>query len=167
MTVRTQTQVFFSLGSNLGDRLVHLRAAADALAPYLTDVCRSRIFDSAPLYVADQPRFLNAVIGGKTPLVPMALLYTLRDLEIQLGRMPVYLYGPRVIDIDLVFYGQERLITPELTIPHRHFAERMFVLRPLADVAPDFVDPLSNRKVRDLLADLDSGEDIHPTGDWL
>jgi 2-amino-4-hydroxy-6-hydroxymethyldihydropteridine diphosphokinase len=98
----------------------------------------SPVYETAPAYVTDQRAFLNAAVLGETKVEPLALLLALKDLEKDLGREPSFRYGPRAIDIDIIFYGDKTMTTPELTIPHPRLAEREFVLRPLADIAPDW-----------------------------
>ncbi|MDD3182003.1 MAG: 2-amino-4-hydroxy-6-hydroxymethyldihydropteridine diphosphokinase [Alphaproteobacteria bacterium] len=150
--------ICLALGSNLGDRLAIMRATCEALAPYVTVTARSAVYETHPVYVTDQPLFLNAVVRGTTTLDPMGLLYTVKDLEIELGRRPTFRYGPRIIDIDIIFYDQLALHTTELSIPHSLMAERVFVLEPLADVAAEWVHPVLNKSVRELLAVLPPGD---------
>ena len=150
--------VCLALGSNLGDRLAVLRATCEALAPYVTITARSGVYETQPAYVTDQPLFYNAAIRGSTDLDPMGLLYTVKDIEIELGRRPTFRYGPRVIDIDIIFYDHLALHTTELTIPHSLMAERIFVLQPLADIAPDLRHPVLNKTVTELLSSLPEGD---------
>lgn len=151
-------EVCLALGSNLGDRLAIMRATCKALEPYVTLTAKSGIYETHPVYVTDQPLFLNAVVRGTTTLDPMGLLYTVKDLEIELGRRPTFHFGPRVIDIDIIFYGQMAMHATELSIPHTLMAERLFVLKPLADVAPEWVHPVLNKNVTELLAALPPGD---------
>lgn len=148
---KSETEVCLALGSNLGDRLALLRAAREALAPYVRVTASSSVYETVPAYISDQPLFLNAVLRGFTKLDPIGLLYTVKDIEIELGRRPTFRYGPRVIDIDIIFYGQTKMATPELTIPHALMAERVFVLKPLADIAPEWVHPVLGQTVQTLL----------------
>jgi 2-amino-4-hydroxy-6-hydroxymethyldihydropteridine diphosphokinase len=151
-------RIILALGSNIGDRLKALQLAADALAPYVQVEAISPVYETAAAYVTDQPLFLNAVLIGTTALEPLALLWSLKNIENEMGRLPTYRYGPRVIDIDLIFYGDTVLTTSELTIPHPRVQERDFVLRPLADIAPEFVDPRNGKTVAQLLAVLPHSE---------
>lgn len=152
-----QHEICLSLGSNLGDRLAMLRKACAELAPYVTITAKSGIYQTKPAYVTDQPLFLNAAICGTTTLDPMGLLYTLRDIELEMGRLPTFHYGPRLIDIDIIFYDTLTLHMTELTIPHTLMAERLFVLKPLSDIAPDWQHPVFNKTVAELLAALPTG----------
>jgi len=153
-TENKQHEVCLGLGANLGDRLKTLRAVCEALGPYVTVTHKSHIYQTSPAYVTDQPAFLNAAVRGTTTLDPMGLLYTVKDLEIELGRRPTFRYGPRVIDIDIILYDSLALHTTELSIPHTLMAERVFVLKPLADIAPEWRHPVLNKSVSDLLAEL-------------
>jgi 2-amino-4-hydroxy-6-hydroxymethyldihydropteridine diphosphokinase len=146
--------VYLGLGSNLGDRDAHLRAALSALPPAVTVTRVSSVYDTAPELVTEQPRFHNIVCAGTTALSPEALLRTLKTLETALGREPGPRYGPRTVDIDILLYDDLVLRTPELTIPHAHMAERAFVLAPLAELAPELRHPVLGRTVRALAADL-------------
>jgi 2-amino-4-hydroxy-6-hydroxymethyldihydropteridine diphosphokinase len=146
------TKVVLALGSNIGDRAANLRRAVEALAPYVDIERRSPIYETAPAYVTDQALFLNAVVTGTTRLEPYVLLRAVKDLESELGREPTFHYGPRAIDIDIIFYGDVVLRTAELIIPHPRVGEREFVLRPLADIAPDFIHPETRATVSAMLA---------------
>ena len=146
------TKIALALGSNVGDRLSYLKAAVKALEPYVDVTAKSRIYETAPAYVSDQPAFLNAVVMGTTKLEPLALLWLLKDIESEIGRQPTFRYGPRVIDIDIIFYGDTVMETPELTIPHPRLAERDFVLRPLCDIAATWKHPQSGKTVEEMLA---------------
>ena len=154
--------VCLALGSNLGDKIDVLRATCRALAPYVTISATSSVYETQPAYVTDQPLFYNAVIRGTTKLDPMGLLYTVKDIEIELGRRPTFRYGPRVIDIDIIFYDSLALHTTELTIPHSLMAERIFVLKPLADIAPELRHPVLNKTVQELLNALPKGDTAIP-----
>jgi 2-amino-4-hydroxy-6-hydroxymethyldihydropteridine diphosphokinase len=144
-------KIALALGSNTGDRMEALRAAVNALTLYMDVTATSNVYETTPLYIDNQPLFLNAALVGTTKLPPLALMWNIKLAETELGRTPTYRYGPRFIDIDVVFYGSQTITTPELTVPHAHFAEREFVLRPLADIAPDWVDPRSGKTVAELL----------------
>lgn len=128
------TKVVLALGSNLGDRISNLRAALAELEDAGIAVLeRSGIWETPPV-PADQPRYLNGVVVAETSLTPPALLAELKRIERYLGRRPERRWGPRPIDIDILFYGDERVETPELQVPHPRIRERSFVLAPLSDV---------------------------------
>ncbi len=148
--------VFLSLGTNLGDRLAHLHAALHSLPPDVQILKQSPVYETLPWGVEDQAPFLNMVIEGTTELEPAALLARLKQLETDLGRRPSFRWGPRAIDMDILFYDDLVLDTPELTIPHPRLQERAFVLVPLSDLAPDWKHPVLGRTVRQMLAGVES-----------
>ena len=144
--------VALALGSNMGDRLDHLRAAVRAAAEYVHITAISSVYETAAAYVTDQPSFLNAALLGTTVIEPLALLWSLKAAESAIGRQPTFRYGPRVIDIDILFYGETVLSSPELTIPHPRMAERDFVLRPLCDIASSWQHPQKQQNVEEMLS---------------
>lgn len=133
--------VFLGLGSNLGNRDEFFDRALAFLRAHLTDMRVSPRYDTDPVGIVEQPRFLNAVATGKTALSPLATLRFLVEVERQLGRIRTVRWGPRTIDLDLLMYDDLRMETTELTLPHPRMAERPFVMVPLADLAPDLVLP--------------------------
>jgi 2-amino-4-hydroxy-6-hydroxymethyldihydropteridine diphosphokinase len=137
----TNAEVYLALGSNLGDRHANLAAAITRLRPQVAVAQISAIYESEPAYVDDQPRFLNAVLRGRTQLPPTALLAFLKTIEHELGRLPGPRFGPRLIDLDILLYADMLITTDRLTIPHPRMAERPFVLVPLAEIAPDLIPP--------------------------
>jgi len=145
--------VFLALGSNIGAREEYLRAAIRDLSTRGIDLVRAApVYSTQPLEVFDQPWFLNTVLEVRTDLNPDELLRMCLDVEKQNHRVREALKGPRTLDIDIIFYGNSRVRKPGLTIPHPGLASRRFVLAPLAEIAPDFVDPVSGKTVQELLA---------------
>jgi len=132
---------YLALGTNLGERLANLRAVLAALAPEIECLDKSSIYETEPWGYADQPPFLNMVLHATTELAPRDLLGRLKGMEAQLGRVPNFRNGPRLIDLDILFYDDLILETPRLVIPHPRLHERAFVLVPLAELAPDLVHP--------------------------
>jgi len=141
MAETPETIIYLALGSNLGDRRAHIAAAVARLAPGVAVERVSSLYETEPAYVLDQPRFLNAALRGRTALDPHALLALLKRIERDLGREAGVRYGPRVIDLDILVYGERSIATEALTIPHPRMAERPFVLVPLAEIAPELVPP--------------------------
>lgn len=137
-----------------------LAAALDRLAGAITLVERSLVYETAPKYVTDQPAFLNMVVEGRTELPPEPLLDTLKAIESGLGRGAGRRYGPRPIDLDILFYDDLITETVRLTIPHPRIPERRFVLQPLADIAPSYHHPVSGTTVAAMLAALPDDDDV-------
>lgn len=143
--------VYLSLGTNLGRRAANLRSALASLAPQVRVRRVSPVYETDPWGYEAQPPFFNQVVEAETALPPQELLAKLKTIEKDLGREPTFRYGPRLIDLDLIFYDDQVIQTDGLTVPHPRLAERAFVLVPLADLAPDFIHPLLQQSVRDLL----------------
>ena len=154
MMVHTN-RVFLALGANLGNRLSNLRQAVRALPPAVQPIRISPVYETLPWGFEEQPSFLNAVLEAETRLKPGALLAYLKEIEVRLGRQPGFRNGPRAIDLDVLFYDMKVVNLPGLEIPHPRLHERAFVLVPLADLAPDFVHPVSLRTVLELLLEVD------------
>ncbi len=148
--------VFLALGTNLGERKKNLDEAIAHLPPAVKVIKKSPIYETAPWGVTDQPQFLNMVVEGETALSPEKLLEKLKRLEKRMGRIPTFRYGPRLIDLDILFYDDVVIDSPALTIPHPLMHERAFVLVPLYDLAPDWVHPVLGKTVAALLKNIDS-----------
>lgn len=156
--------VYLSLGSNLGDRARNLQNAVTSLAPQVQTQIKSSIYETEPWGYSDQPSFLNQVIKGDTSLEPFELLAFLKEIEVLLGRQETFRFGPRIIDLDILFYDDLILDTPTLTIPHPRIAERAFVLIPLAEIDPDLSHPGLKKTIRELKSSVDTStiELFHP-----
>ena len=149
--------IYLALGSNLEDRLANLKQAIVSLPPQMVVKAKSRVYETPPWGYADQPMFLNQVLQAKTYLDPEPLLRHIKRLEVALGRKTGFRNGPRLIDIDILFYDDLVLETPALTLPHPHLHERGFVLLPMMDIAPDLVHPVKQKSIREMVAFCDVG----------
>ena len=141
-----------ALGSNVGDRRANLNDALRRLGAVLTAVKVSSFVDTEPVGVGPQPRFLNAALVGETVVPPRELLAWLLRIEMECGRIRTHPGAPRTLDLDLILYGDVVMDEPGLVIPHPRFRNREFVLGPLAEVAPEIVDPVTRLTARQLLA---------------
>jgi 2-amino-4-hydroxy-6-hydroxymethyldihydropteridine diphosphokinase len=139
----------------MGDRMANLKGAVSALPPQVAVKARSKVYETPPWGHVEQDKFLNQVLTAETYLEPEPLLKHLKRLEIALGRKATFQNGPRLIDIDILFYDDLVFDSPVVTIPHPRVHERGFVLLPMMDIAPDLVHPVKERTVRELLAGCD------------
>lgn len=143
---------YLGLGTNLGDREGNLRAAVEALGSERLVVGRvSSVWETAPRDLLDQPYFLNQVIEVQTDLFPRQLFERAKQVERKMGRAASQPKGPRVIDVDILLYGDAVVSVPGLEIPHAAMGERRFVLEPLAELAPGFRHPVTKRTVKQML----------------
>jgi len=152
--MNVQNTAYLSLGSNLGDRLAYLNCALRGLSAKGDVAAHSSIWQTPPWGYKDEKPYLNMACAFRTALDAFALRLFLENLEKGCGRTvktaPGEGYAAREIDIDIIFYGSEIIKTAELTVPHPRMEMRNFVLRPLQEIAPDFVHPLSGRTVQEL-----------------
>ncbi len=158
-------QVYLGLGSNLGDRQANLARALKLLGERLHIELVSSLYETEPVDYIEQPLFLNAICRAQTELGPMQLLSLVKGIEASLGRVPSFPNAPRPIDIDIIFYGDLIMETPELTIPHPRLEERAFVLIPLLEVAPDLRHPVSGEHIKDLAARVGGREGVKKIGE--
>jgi 2-amino-4-hydroxy-6-hydroxymethyldihydropteridine diphosphokinase len=149
------TPVAVALGSNLGDRERTLREALAVLRKTIPDLRVSAIQETRPVGVGDQPLFLNAAATGHTHHTVFDLLQTLLDIEQQFGRKRPYPGAPRTLDLDLILYGDLIVDETGIVVPHPRFRERAFVLAPLAEIAPQWIDPVTGLSIAELLSRLD------------
>ena len=148
--------VYLALGTNLGDRQANLEAALDALSSQIRLLDESAIYQTAPWGYEDQPDFLNQVVRAETTLSPRESLAFVKRVEEQVGREPSFRYGPRKIDIDILFYEDWIVDEDDLIIPHPRLHQRAFVLVPLADLAPDLCHPELKSTVLEMLKEVDT-----------
>jgi 2-amino-4-hydroxy-6-hydroxymethyldihydropteridine diphosphokinase len=144
--------IYLSLGSNLGERAANLKQAIASLAPQLRVTKKSSVYETPPWGYTEQESFLNQAVKATTSLEPEPLLKHLKRLEVSLGRKATFRYGPRLIDIDILFYDDLILDTPSLKLPHPNLHERGFVLLPMMDIAPDLVHPVKKKSIREMVA---------------
>ena len=151
--------VFLQLGGNLGDREQLLKDAILAIENRVGNIIDlSKVYESTPWRVEGQNNYLNQIIKVKTTLLAREVLSTVLNIEKQLGRIRLEKWGERLIDIDIIFYNNSIIETPELCIPHKHLHERMFVLTPLCDIASKMVHPKYNKTIEELLQECNDTE---------
>jgi len=157
--------VVLGLGANLGDRLATLREAARRIAalPGARVTARSRIYETEPVGGPEQPPFLNVAIRVECTLAPHALLDATSRVEADLGRTREVRWGPRTIDVDVLWIDGVALDDPRLVVPHPRLLERAFALQPLLDVAPEAVDPRTGAALRDAAARLGDASGVIAT----
>ncbi|HJO90628.1 MAG TPA: 2-amino-4-hydroxy-6-hydroxymethyldihydropteridine diphosphokinase [Anaerolineales bacterium] len=143
--------ILLGLGSNLGERFDNLTSAIKALTPEIMVQTISPTYETQPLYVTQQPEFLNLLVRATTTLSPISLLDSIQALEVELGRKPSVRFGPRIIDIDIIDYDSLILNLESLTIPHPRMHERLFVLRPLINIVPNWIHPRTGKTVQQLI----------------
>lgn len=145
-------RVFLSLGSNLGDRHLNLTQALRSLQGFSVKIRSvSSLYSTQPVEVVEQPYFLNLACEIETDLHPEQLLSICLEIEQQMGRVRTTRRGPRLIDIDIIYMGKKRINTSRLTVPHPRRLHRRFVLEPIAEIAPGFRDPETDKTIVELL----------------
>ncbi len=150
-------EVYIGVGSNVGDRKANLNNASCKLSEFMIITNKSEVYETDPQYVLNQAKFFNAVLCGYTEFEPFDVLKKLKKLETSLGRVDGPRNGPRLIDLDLLYYGRRCISTDTLTVPHPRIQERYFVLRPLLDIAPNLKHPISGKTVKQLIRELPIG----------
>lgn len=158
----TRHCVYIGMGSNMGDRILNCRRAIAAIASSKENrILRcSPFYETEPIGKKEQGWFINGVIALETSLPPHGLMDLLLGIENRLGRVRIEKWGPRPIDLDILFYGNEVINEKDLQIPHPQVPERLFVLAPLADIAPDLRHPVLNQTVRKMRGALKGNEKV-------
>ncbi len=146
------TKVFLGLGSNLGDKAAYIAKAINFLQEKINNLVSAPLYDSKAWGVTNQPDFINTVVMGETALSPEELLTFIKVVEQRVGRIERYRWGPREIDVDILFYGDQIYQTEKLQIPHAGVQDRDSVLVPICDLAPDLVHPVFQQIMSQLLA---------------
>ncbi len=157
---RQPTRIYLLLGTNVGNRAKNLQTAIEHLSPRIKVLRVSRVYQTAPWGYLEQEDFLNQALEAETDLTPSELLVYIKEIEKRMGRHTVIHYGPRLIDIDILFYGNEIIELPNLSIPHPMLHERAFTLVPLAELAADFRHPKLGKTIQELLDGI-SAEDVN------
>lgn len=152
------TLVYLGLGTNLGDRRANLENAIKAINHKMIVLGKSSVYETKAWGYTEQPDFLNQVIEVSTDLSPLSFLNFLKRTETELGRVENFRYGPRLIDIDILFYGRLIRNTARLQIPHPKLHERAFVLVPMAELKGEFVHPVLEKTIAELLENVDASE---------
>ncbi len=157
--------VFIGLGSNLGDRLDYLNRSLKLLASIkrVRILKCSSVYETQPVGVADQPLFLNMVVELESELSPYEIFNNLKRIEKVLGRTVTGRWGPREIDLDLLYYGNKILDDGKLSIPHPEITNRKFVLVPLKEIAPEFCDPVELKSIENLLSECTDTSEVRKT----
>jgi GTP cyclohydrolase-4 len=152
--------VYLGLGANIGNRTQNFEKALDMLSQGAQVKQVSSFYETEPIGYSNQPQFLNAVCRISTSLSPEQLLALIKEIEATLGRKPSFRNAPRPIDIDILFYDEQIINSKELIIPHPRIEERAFVLIPLAELAPDMVNPANDKKVSEMLDNVEGRDGV-------
>jgi len=152
----TYVTVYLALGSNVGDREGYIRSAVGLIdRPPATRVVRvSAMYETRPYGVTDQPMFINAAAEVSTTLEPVELLALCKEAEVASGRVSRFRWGPREVDVDIIFYGDSVVDLPGLHVPHQDMHKRLFVLEPMCEIAPDFTHPVLKKTVREMMTEI-------------
>jgi 2-amino-4-hydroxy-6-hydroxymethyldihydropteridine diphosphokinase len=146
--------IYLALGSNLGESKQHIEKAIELMQESVYDIKQAPMYISKAVGYTKQPDFYNTAISGSTNLSPLELLGFVKSIEKEVGRIKRFRWGPREIDIDIIFYDHIILQSETLNIPHPSFIERDFVLQPLNDLCPQLIDPKSKKPIKSILKQL-------------
>lgn len=148
------TEVYLALGSNVGNSKLTLDRAVEKLGQLLSDLEVAPYYRSHAVGYINQADFINTAVKGRTKLSNEELLDQIKELEKELGRVERFRWGPREIDIDIIFYGKDVVRSDKLTVPHSHYKERDFVLKPILDLTPELKDPVSQVSLQQIIKEL-------------
>jgi 2-amino-4-hydroxy-6-hydroxymethyldihydropteridine diphosphokinase len=153
-------QVYIGIGSNIEDRIQNIRTAIDRMkkSKGLKILRVSSFYKTEPMGYEEQDWFINAVAEGQTSLLPLHLLDLLQSIEEKMGRDTPFRWGPRNIDLDILFFGNQIIEEPDLTVPHPLLEQRRFVLEPLAELSPEGIHPLQHKTFQELLEELGTAQ---------
>lgn len=151
---KNRNRIFIALGSNLGDRTGTIQNALSDISRDVGIIINcSSFYESEPWGEKDQNGFINAMCELETDLLPVELLHQLRIIEQKYGKTSLRTWGPRTLDLDIIYYGKKIIVEKDLIIPHHNMYLRNFVLAPLAEIAPEFIHPILKKKTKSLLRD--------------
>jgi 2-amino-4-hydroxy-6-hydroxymethyldihydropteridine diphosphokinase len=150
--------IYLSLGSNVGDRQKNLREAIERIGQISRVTTVSSIYETEPVELTDQPEFLNCAVGVEASVRPAEFMQEVLEIEKAMGRKRIQQKGPRIIDIDILLFGDAVVDAPDLKIPHPAMHKRRFVLEPLTEIAPEIRHPVLKKTIQELLADLPVGQ---------
>lgn len=159
-TEASPSAVFIGIGANIGSVRENFARAVRSIEKCARVVAVSSLYESEPVGLKDQPKFTNAVIKIETELSPLELLDCLQAIEKEIGRKKTVRWGPRVIDLDIIFYGDLVMATDSLVIPHPRGHERRFVMEPLLEIDPSAWHPAENMSVKDICSQLGDSQSI-------
>jgi 2-amino-4-hydroxy-6-hydroxymethyldihydropteridine diphosphokinase len=154
------TEVYLALGSNVGNSKAYISEAIEHLRDGVADIKIAPVYRSKAIGYTDQADFLNTALRCNTRFDPNTLLNIIKSVEQNMGRIDRFRWGPREIDVDIIFYGDRIINTEQLSVPHPRFQERGFVLKPLIDLNPSLTDPITHMNVEELYAKLDSSNKV-------
>jgi 2-amino-4-hydroxy-6-hydroxymethyldihydropteridine diphosphokinase len=153
-------RAYISVGTNIGDRKANLKFALDSLAGKAAVSKASSVYETEPVGFLRQPWFLNQVIELKTELTPAELLSLCQEIEASRGRIRTFPNAPRILDLDILLYGDIVINEEGLNIPHPRLADRRFILEPLVQIAPDIIHPILKKPMRSLLQDCGDSSEV-------
>jgi 2-amino-4-hydroxy-6-hydroxymethyldihydropteridine diphosphokinase len=156
-----EKELFILLGTNLGDRNANFETAINEIQMHIGSIkIRSHCYETAAWGITDQPNFLNQILQVETNLSPNKALKIILKIEKKMGRIREQKWGARLIDIDILYFGNKIMDTESLKIPHPFLQERRFTIIPLVEIAPDFIHPIFNKSNKMLLEECEDNSDV-------